>query len=94
MTFYKKGDLVFISHLDLMRLFQRAFRRSNLPIAYTQGFNPHMRMSFKRALALGKSSRSEHMKVVLTERIVVDRLKKIINLELPNGIGIKKIQYN
>ena len=54
---YKKEDLmIFISHLDLQRLLQRAFRRAKINLSYSEGFNPHPKMSYGNALALGVES--------------------------------------
>ncbi|NQU17159.1 MAG: DUF2344 domain-containing protein [Candidatus Saganbacteria bacterium] len=87
-TYTKGGEVRFISHLDLMRVISRAIRRANLPIAYSQGFNPRMKMSFGQALKVGQSSGSEEAKLTFEEEIspqeVVDRL----NLVLPNGVDV------
>ncbi|MFH1384890.1 MAG: TIGR03936 family radical SAM-associated protein, partial [Candidatus Omnitrophota bacterium] len=48
--FSKQKELIYISHLDVVRLFMRTFRRADLPLVYTQGYNPHPKISFKRAL--------------------------------------------
>ena len=52
-VFSKKGAMKYIGHLDLMRLFTRAMRRANLPLKMSEGFSPHPKLSFKRALKLG-----------------------------------------
>ena len=57
--FGKNDRLRFVSHLDLQRFFQRALNRTGLPIAYSQGFNPHPVMSFGSALAVGWTSAYE-----------------------------------
>ena len=64
--FGKQPRLRFISHLDLQRFFQRAVNRTGLPIAYTQGFNPHPIMSFGSALALGWTSEYEVIDIKLS----------------------------
>lgn len=57
---YRKGEEVkYISHRDLMRAFQRAIRRAKLPIEYSQGFNPHMKISWGNALKVGTTSEEE-----------------------------------
>ena len=61
--FYKKGALQYISHLDLQRTFQRILSRAELPLWYTQGFNPHPIMAFGSALALGWTSEYELLDV-------------------------------
>lgn len=57
--FSKKGEAAYISLLDLQRVFQRAFKRSHLPVWYTQGFNPHIYMTFAAPLSLGQESVAE-----------------------------------
>ena len=81
---YTKGpELRFVSHLDLMRLFQRAVRRAGLPIGYSHGFNPHQLMSFGNPLSLGMTSTGEYCdfefeKAMDTDEIV-DRLNAVMN---------------
>ena len=57
--FQKTGNAVYISHLDLMRLFQRAFKRAGLPLTHTQGFNPRPSVSIALPLSLGVESQCE-----------------------------------
>ena len=65
---FEKGEAVrFVSHLDIQRTFQRAFRRANIPLAYSQGFNPHPQLSFATALSLGYTSEAEWFDVKLAE---------------------------
>jgi len=94
-TFYKKNNLVYISHLDLMRLFRRAIRRAELPFVLTGGFTPRVKISMPKALKLGKESDSETFDVWLKEEVEKDFLKEAINEQLPDGVKItevKKIQ--
>ena len=67
--FSKTGALVYIGHLDVMRYFQKLFRRSGIPVAYTEGFSPHQILSFSHPLPLGMESVGEYADVELTERI-------------------------
>ncbi len=67
--FGKNGRLRYISHLDLQRFMQRAVRRTDLPVSYSQGFSPHPQMSFASALAMGWSSDVELLDVKLTEAV-------------------------
>lgn len=86
---YAKGDsLRFISHLDVQRLFQRAFRRAKLPLAYSQGFNPHPLLSFAAALAVGWTSDGEYLDIVLKENISLDKFVAGMNDALPRGVKI------
>ena len=73
--FGKQPRLRFISHLDMQRFFQRAVNRTGLPIAYTQGFNPHPVMSFGSALALGWTSEYEVIDIKLSAPMGRKRFK-------------------
>jgi radical SAM-linked protein len=88
-VFSKKNDLKFISHLDLMRLFSRAFRRAGIPVKITEGFNPHPKFSIKRALKLGVESENEEASVVLTQALAPLDFTQRLNNQLPEGIFIK-----
>lgn len=57
--FKKKGYVCYISHLDVMRLFQRAFKQEDIRLKYSKGYNPHPRMGFAQPLTLGYSSETE-----------------------------------
>ncbi len=65
--FSKCGSMRFIGHLDVMRYFQKAFRRAGIPISYSQGFSPHQLMSFASPLGIGLSSDAEYMDLVLDD---------------------------
>ena len=91
--FFKKKELIFISHLDVMRLFVRTFRRADLPLVYTQGFNPHPKVRFERALPLGVKGKKEKMAIFLTERVELKKARKTLNALLPKGIQITKMVY-
>ena len=84
--FEKLGANRFISHLDLMRALQRALRRAQLPIAYSQGFNPRMILSFAAALSLGAESRGEVLEMRLQQNMDPSELIARFNAALPQGI--------
>lgn len=84
----KEGRLRFLSHLDVQRTLARAFRRSGLPVAYSQGFNPHPRISFGSALATGVSSEGEFFDLNLTEPVAPDQLTAVLNRALPDGLRV------
>ena len=90
-VFSKKGDIVFISHLDLMLLFRRAIRRSGVPFVLTKGFTPRVKISMPRALKLGQESDREEMSFWVTEEAAPERMKETLNRELPEEIRILKI---
>ncbi len=90
--FSKTGDMRFISHLDLMRLFQRALRRAMLPVTITKGFSPHLKISIARALKLGIESESEELVINMSEEKDLVIIKRSLNDNLPYGIRIKEIE--
>ena len=90
---YKKEDeMIFISHLDLQRLLQRAFRRAKINLSYSEGFNPHPKMSYGNALALGVESQGEYVDIEIEDDIEVDEFLERINNQLPDGIKFVKGQ--
>ena len=90
--FSKKGEMKYISHLDLMRLFSRALRRSNIPVSVTKGFNPHLKISIERALKLGLESDNEIGYFSLEKYVEPEELIKDMNEQLPHGIRILEAQ--
>lgn len=91
-VFSKTGDMRFISHLDLMRLFHRALRRAGLPVAITKGFSPHLKISISKALKLGVESEGEELIIDMSEETAPDIVKGLLNDKLPGGIRIKEIK--
>jgi len=81
----------FISHLDMQRLLQRTFRRANLPLAYSQGFNPHPLLSFASALAVGYTSDAEWIDIKLAHEADPDELLRSINEALPIGLSVSQV---
>jgi len=87
-TYQKRGDLRFLSHLDLVRSLERALRRSSLPIEFSQGFNPRIRLSFPGALALGIESEQEEFDVGFTEVVDPEEARTRLNAVLPGGLEV------
>ena len=87
-VFKKTGRSVYISHLDLNRCMLRIFRRSKLPVWYTEGFNPHPYYSFALALSLGFESECEIMDFNITEDISLEEVKERLNAVMPEGMGV------
>ena len=79
MKFSKGEEVKYISHLDLQRTFQRALRRADIQIAYSQGFNPHPKLSFAMALAVGMTSEGEYVDVELAHPIDAKEMKERLN---------------
>lgn len=82
---------MYISHLDLYRLFQRAVKRAKLPIWETQGFNPHVYITFALPLALGTEGICESLDTRLTEDLTFDEVKERFNAVLPEGIRVLSV---
>ncbi|MFY9177839.1 MAG: TIGR03936 family radical SAM-associated protein [Caldicoprobacterales bacterium] len=88
---YTIGEKVkYISHLDFMRAVQRALRRAEIPVAYSKGFNPHPRLSFASALAVGTTSEGEYLDIVLEREMDPQILCYRMNEKLPEGIRFLK----
>ena len=90
--FGKQPRLRFISHLDLQRFFQRALNRTGLPVAYTQGFNPHAVMSFGSALALGWTSEYEILDVKLSVPMGRKRTEEAMRQALPEDLPVLEVR--
>lgn len=88
LRFRKTGKAKYISHLDLMRTFQRSFMRANIGIKHTEGFNPHAHISIVLPLAVGCESFCELMDVDITDATPVSSLPDRLNRCLPEGIEI------
>ncbi len=86
--FYKEKDMRYISHLDLLRLFKRSFKRVGIKLQYSQGFNPHPKMSFAQPLSLGFASVGEYLEFETINIHSTDEIQSKINSILPVGIGI------
>ncbi len=88
----KGSEVRFISHLDFMNTITRALRRAELPIAFSQGYNPRPQLSFASALAVGLTSNSEYIDFELQEAMMPQKFKNQLNREFPAGIRIKEAQ--
>lgn len=89
--FSKTGMAKYISHLDLMRCMTRAVKRAGLPVWYTEGFNPHLFMTFALPLSLGVESLCETVDMRLTQEIPLDEVRRQMNDVLPPDIQISKV---
>jgi radical SAM-linked protein len=86
---YRKGaEVKYISHRDLMRVFERAIRRARLPIAYSQGFNPHMKISWGDALKVGATSEGEEAVLHFEGWAKPLEIKAALNRTLPKGLEV------
>ncbi len=89
-TFSRPENLAYLSHLDLMRMFVRALRRSGLPLAYSKGFNPHPRFALALPLPLGVTAANEPGEVYFTESLTPDQFLKVLADHLPEGLKINR----
>ena len=87
-AFCKKGQLKYISHLDIVRLFQRAIRRAGLPVTISQGFTPHYKIGFSNALKLGVESEGEIAVFAIDNWMDPAEFKIRLNEKLPEGIKV------
>lgn len=92
--FEKVGTARFISHLDLMRLFQRAFKRAGLPLTHTQGFNPRPSVSIALPLSLGAESHCELLDFDLESPVPPEDIRDRLNAALIDGIRVREVYDN
>lgn len=86
LKFNKTDNMIYISHLDMMRVIQRAMKRAQLRVEYSQGFNPHALMSFSTAVPLGLTINNEYMDISMEGNISPEEYIQRINPCLPKGL--------
>ena len=86
MRFSKSGALAYIGHLDFMKLFQQTIRRAGLPVAYSQGFNPHILLSFALPLPLGMTSHNDYADLTLETPLPAEEIINPFNAKAPAGL--------
>ena len=86
--FKKDGLAVYISHLDMNRCMTRAVRRADIPLWYTEGFNPHPYMTFLMPLPLGQAGMKEPLDIRIEGEMSFGEIKKRLNSVMPEGIEI------
>lgn len=91
-TFAKQGALRYTGQLDLHKLWERAARRAQLPLAYSQGFHPQPKINIAAALPLGFSSRCEVMDMKLEREIPLEGLREKLQGTLPTGIQVLNLE--
>jgi radical SAM-linked protein len=89
--FSRGEELKFLSHLDLMRLWERALRRARIPLAYSQGYAPHPQLSLAAPLAVGITSEAELMDIHLSRWITPQFFKAKVTEQLPQGIKLLEV---
>ena len=86
----KDHEVCFLSHLEYMKTIERAIKRAKLPVAYSEGFNPHMKFSLASALGVGVSSHAEHCELELSEELDGEHVVQALCDALPRGIRVLK----
>jgi len=86
--FAKTGKMRFLSHHDLMRLFERALRRTGMPLRMTEGYNPHPVIAFPTALGLGIESADEVLEFELQSWVPPRQVEKLLGEQLPGGVSV------
>lgn len=88
MQFRKTREGRFMSHLDLMHTWERVIRRSQLPLAFSQGFNPHPKINFASALAVGTTSDGEYMDMELTTEMPLEQVQQELDRAMPPAFEV------
>lgn len=92
-VWFRKGERVrFISHLDILRHWERAIRRAGLPLAYSQGFTPHPKIAFAAPLPLGFTAEAEVMDVTLTERVDLAEFRRRLSEQTTDDLAIVDVR--
>jgi radical SAM-linked protein len=86
--FIKYGRMRFIGHLDLANVFRRVLNRAKIPMAYSQGFNPHQEISFALPLSLGYYSNGEYMDIICVNPIDTKAVCESLNTFMPEGVNV------
>lgn len=88
LRYAKRGPLRFTSHRDFARAVERAIHRAGVPIAYSQGFTPHPKISFASAAPTGVASEAEYLELGLRERVEPEQLRKALDAALSPGLDV------
>lgn len=90
-TFFKTGMGKYISHLDLLRCFTRTIQRSGLPVVYSQGFNPHQKITFSLPLPVGVTGVCETVDIQFEDSVSDEEIKTKMNENFPPDIGVVSV---
>ena len=92
LKFSKNGPIKFIGHLDVMRYFQKAIRRADIDIKYSEGFSPHQLLSFAQPLSVGATSDGEYLDMTVNTMISTEDIKERLNAVMNEGISILAVE--
>lgn len=92
LLFARGAKLRFLSHLDMMRLWERALRRAGLPLRYSSGFHPHPRIALVLPLAVGMTAQREWMEIELNARIDPGEVRARLSAQLPAGLSLLEVR--
>jgi radical SAM-linked protein len=87
----KRGRLRFSSHRDFQRALERAIRRAGVPVAYSQGFSPHPRISYAGSVATGAASEAEYAEIAVTARCDPGLVRAALDRALPTGLDVVEV---
>ncbi len=91
-TFARGDEMKYITHLDQMRFWERALRRADVPVSYSEGFSPHAQISLAAPLAVGTTSEAELMDVFLEEPMTPRRLVEQVSRQLPPALAVRSVE--
>lgn len=91
--YVKKEEVKYVGHLDTMRTFMRCLKRTNIPVTYSKGFNPRIKISFALPLGVGVTSESEYFDLELEDRMNIDLFLGELNSTLPDGFRAVEAFY-
>lgn len=87
----KRGRLRFTSHRDVQRAVERGLRRAGVPVAFSEGFSPHPRISYAGAAPTGVASEAEYLEVVMGRACAPDWVREVLDAALPRGLDIVEV---
>jgi radical SAM-linked protein len=91
LIFAKKKEIKYIGHLDLMLAWERALRRAQIPLAYSQGFNPHPKIQIAASLPLGHTGAAEIMDIIVTHPLAPGEILERLRPALPMGLALHSV---
>ncbi len=91
LRYAKRGRLRFSSHRDFQRAFERALRRAGVPMAYSQGFNPHPRVSYANSAPTGTASEAEYVEIAVTAVLDPEKVRIALDTALPPGLDVLEV---